>query len=72
MPAPDAVVADIVYVPLKTPLLREAESRGLRIVTGLGMLLHQAVPGFAQWFGVTPLVTPELEALILGDIERTA
>jgi len=69
---PDAVVADIVYVPLKTPLLREAESRGLRIVTGLGMLLHQAVPGFAQWFGVTPLVTPELEALILGDIERTA
>ncbi len=54
MPAPDAIVTDIVYVPLKTPLLREAEARGLRIVTGLGMLLHQAVPGFERWFGVTP------------------
>ncbi len=59
-------------MPLKTPLLREAEARGLRIVTGLGMLLHQAVPGFARWFGVTPKVTRELEALILDDIGTPA
>jgi shikimate dehydrogenase len=63
------VVADIVYVPLKTPLLAAAEARGLRIVDGLGMLLHQAVPGFARWFGVTPEVTPELRALVAADIE---
>jgi shikimate dehydrogenase len=69
---PDAIVTDIVYVPLKTPLLRAAEARGLRVVTGLGMLLHQAVPGFSRWFGVTPVVTPELETLILGDIGNTA
>lgn len=64
-----AVVADIVYVPLKTPLLVAAEARGLKTVDGLGMLLHQAVPGFARWFGVTPKVTPELRALIVADIE---
>jgi shikimate dehydrogenase len=64
-----AVVADIVYVPLRTPLLAAAEARGLRTVDGLGMLLHQAVPGFARWFGVTPQVTPELRALIVADIE---
>jgi shikimate dehydrogenase len=69
---PDAIVTDIVYVPLKTKLLRDAENRGLRIVGGLGMLLHQAVPGFARWFGVTPEVTPELEALIRRDIEKAA
>ena len=49
----DAVVDDIVYVPLETPLLAAAGARGLP-VDGLGMLLHQAVPGFARWFGVTP------------------
>ncbi len=65
---PGAVVYDIVYVPLITPLLREAEQRGHRIVDGLGMLLHQAAPGFARWFGVTPTVTPELRALLEGDI----
>jgi shikimate dehydrogenase len=65
----ETVVADIVYVPLKTPLLAAAEASGLRIVDGLGMLLHQAVPGFARWFGVTPEVTPALRALILDDIE---
>ena len=58
----DAVVADIVYVPLETPLLAAAAARGLRTVDGLGMLLHQAVPGFARWFGVTPTVTPDLRA----------
>jgi shikimate dehydrogenase len=65
----DAVVADIVYVPLKTPLLAQAEARNLRIVDGLGMLLHQAAPGFERWFGVAPEVTPELRALIVADIE---
>ncbi|MBF9233103.1 shikimate dehydrogenase [Microvirga alba] len=64
-----AIVADIVYVPLLTPLLAAATARDLRIVDGLGMLLHQAVPGFARWFGVTPQVTPELRALIVADIE---
>jgi shikimate dehydrogenase len=63
-----AAVADIVYVPLETPLLKQAKARGLRAVDGLGMLLHQAVPGFARWFGVTPAVTPKLRALIEADI----
>ncbi|MGO4706568.1 shikimate dehydrogenase [Microvirga sp. 2MCAF38] len=67
----NAAVADIVYVPLKTPLLAQAEKRGLRTVDGLGMLLHQAVPGFAHWFGVTPQVTAELRDLIVADIEGT-
>ena len=66
----DAVVTDIVYVPLQTPLLRAAEARGLRTVDGLGMLLHQAVPGFARWFGVRPEVTPELRARLVADIEQ--
>jgi shikimate dehydrogenase len=65
----DAVVADIVYVPLKTPLLAAAEVRGMRTVDGLGMLLHQAAPGFERWFGVAPEVTPDLRALIVADIE---
>ncbi|MGO4387749.1 shikimate dehydrogenase [Microvirga sp. 2YAF29] len=68
--APDnAIVSDIVYAPLRTPLLAAAEARGLRIVDGLGMLLHQAVPGFERWFGVKPQVTPGLRALIVADIE---
>ena len=56
----DAVVADIVYSPLETKLLEAARARGNRVVDGLGMLLHQAVPGFERWFGVRPEVTPEL------------
>jgi shikimate dehydrogenase len=64
-----AVVADIVYVPILTPLLAEAQARGLVIVDGLGMLLHQAVPGFEKWFGVRPEVTDELRALVQRDIE---
>ena len=68
----DAVVDDIVYVPLETALLRAARARGLRGVDGLGMLLHQAVPGFARWFGQTPVVTAELRALIVADIEKPA
>jgi shikimate dehydrogenase len=59
-----ALVTDIVYVPLETPLLADARALGLRTVDGLGMLLHQAVPGFEAWFGVRPEVTPELRALV--------
>jgi shikimate dehydrogenase len=58
------LVTDIVYTPLITPLLADAQQHGLKIVDGLGMLLHQAVPGFADWFGVTPEVTPELRARV--------
>lgn len=65
---PGTIVDDIVYVPLKTALLAEAERRGGVSVDGLGMLLHQAVPGFARWFGVTPQVTPALRAIIEADI----
>jgi shikimate dehydrogenase len=66
---PDAVVSDIVYVPLETPLLAAARGRGLRTVDGLGMLLHQAVPGFERWFGVRPEVTAELRDIVVADIE---
>lgn len=59
-----ALVTDIVYTPLETPLLAAAALLSLRTVDGLGMLLHQAVPGFEAWFGVRPEVTPELRALI--------
>jgi shikimate dehydrogenase len=64
-----AVVYDIVYAPLETPLLLQARTRGLRSVGGLSMLLNQAVPGFEHWFGQRPEVTPELRALIEADIK---
>jgi shikimate dehydrogenase len=68
-PLPDhAVVADIVYVPLETELLAAAHARGLRTSGGLGMLLHQAAPGFARWFGTLPQVTQELRDLVARDI----
>jgi shikimate dehydrogenase len=67
-----AVVHDVVYVPLETPLLVAARQRGHRTVDGLGMLLQQAVPGFARWFGVTPKVTGELRALVEADIRATS
>jgi shikimate dehydrogenase len=67
LPRP-AVVYDIVYVPLETPLLAAARARGHIPVDGLGMLLHQALPGFAAWFGVTPEVTPELREFVLAAI----
>jgi shikimate dehydrogenase len=57
-----AAVADIVYNPLQTALLKAASERGHRTMDGLGMLMHQAVPAFAGWFGITPSVTPELRA----------
>ncbi|RWD97190.1 shikimate dehydrogenase [Mesorhizobium sp.] len=64
-----AIVTDIVYVPLETPLLAAAGARGLKTVDGLGMLLHQAVPGFERWFGKRPEVTPQLRRMIVADIE---
>lgn len=63
-----AIVNDIVYVPLETPLLKEAKSLGLETVDGLGMLLHQAVPGFEKWFGIRPHVTKELRAHMLDQL----
>jgi shikimate dehydrogenase len=65
-----SVVYDIVYVPLETELLRAARARGNRVVGGLGMLLHQAVPGFEHWFGARPVVTAELRRLIEDDIRK--
>lgn len=65
---PTAIVCDIVYIPLETPLLAAARQRGLTVVDGLGMLLHQARPGFAAWFGVEPQVTPELRQFVLLDL----
>ena len=67
-----AVVTDIVYVPLVTPLLAAARKRGLRTADGLGMLLHQAVRGFSLWFGIRPDVTPELRALVEADLRPGA
>jgi len=66
-----AVVADLVYVPLVTPLLAAARARGLATADGLGMLLHQAVRGFSLWFGVKPTVTPELRALVEADLAQS-
>lgn len=69
---PSAVVTDIVYVPLETPLLAAAKKHGMRTADGLGMLLHQAVRGFSLWFGVKPEVTPELRALVEADLRAGA
>jgi shikimate dehydrogenase len=68
---PPAVVADLVYVPLQTPLLAAAQARGLKTADGLGMLLHQAVRGFELWFGQRPEVTPELRALVEDDLTKS-
>jgi shikimate dehydrogenase len=68
--APHAVVADLVYVPLRTPLLAAARSRGLKTADGLGMLLHQAVRGFELWFGQRPEVTAELRELVEADLTK--
>jgi shikimate dehydrogenase len=64
------VVADLVYVPLQTPLLLAARARGLRTADGLGMLLHQAVGGFSLWFGRKPEVTAELRARVEADLMK--
>jgi shikimate dehydrogenase len=63
-----ATVNDIVYVPLQTALLRKAAKRGNPTVDGLGMLLHQARPGFAAWFGKQPQVTTHLRQFVLTDL----
>jgi shikimate dehydrogenase len=68
--AKSTLVTDIVYTPLETPLLAAAKAEGLRTVDGLGMLLHQAVPGFAAWFGVEPEVTPALRARIEATLDH--
>lgn len=67
----DAVVSDIIYVPLTTPLLAAAKARGLKTANGLDMLLHQAVRGFELWFGKRPEVTKELFDLLAADIEKS-
>jgi shikimate dehydrogenase len=67
-----AVVADLVYVPQLTPLLRAAKARDLRVADGLGMLLHQAVRGFTLWFGKKPVVTAELRAALEADLGPSA
>jgi shikimate dehydrogenase len=65
---PSALVTDIVYVPLETAFLKSARVSGLKTMDGLGMLLHQAVPGFERWFGVRPEVTPNLRNMIEADL----
>lgn len=65
----EAVVNDLVYSPLQTGLLAAARARGNPAVDGLGMLLHQAVPGFAAWFGRRPAVTAELRAAVLRTLQ---
>ena len=67
-----AIVADLVYVPLVTPLIKAAKAKGLRTADGLGMLLHQAVRGFELWFGKKPEVTAELRALAEADLKASA
>ncbi len=64
----NAVVTDLVYVPLETVLLKAAKARGLRTADGLGMLLHQAVRGFEFWFGQRPQVTAELRGIVEADL----
>lgn len=66
--AEDLAVADAVYVPRETMLLRQAAAQNLRIIPGLGMLLHQAARSFAFWFGVEPDVDQEVQDLIARDI----
>ena len=67
---PDAVVNDVVYAPLRTPLLEAAAARGNPAVDGLGMLLHQARPGFAAWFGREPEVTAAARRLLAEDLAQ--
>lgn len=67
-----SIVTDIVYVPLKTPILAQAEAQGFAIVDGLGMLLHQAAPGFEKWFGRKPAVDAALRQIIIDDMAHHA
>ncbi|MDG0989028.1 MAG: shikimate dehydrogenase [Yoonia sp.] len=63
---PDTLVTDIVYSPLQTPLLAQAQAAGCRTIDGLGMLLHQGVPGFERWFGKRPEVDDATRQVVLG------
>jgi shikimate dehydrogenase len=63
---PTAMVSDLIYIPLETPLLAAARTRGHLTVNGLGMLLNQAIPAFEAWFGVKPEITDELRKAILA------
>ena len=67
--AENALVTDIVYAPLITPFLEKAQEQGFATVDGLGMLLHQAVPGFEKWFGTRPEVDAQLRAMVVADLE---
>ena len=62
---PTALVTDLIYAPLETAFLAQAHSFGCDVVGGIGMLLHQGVPGFEAWFGTRPTVDAEIEALVL-------
>lgn len=68
--AQGAVVTDIVYTPLETPLLKQAKELGYTTVDGLGMLLHQAAPAFEAWFGTKPKVSPLLKAMVVEDLNK--
>jgi shikimate dehydrogenase len=70
--ARDAVVSDIIYVPLPTRLLAEARQRGFRTCDGLDMLLYQAVRGFSLWFGIRPEVTKELRDMLAADVMQSS
>ena len=67
-----AVVADIVYTPLETPLLRDAARADLRVIDGLSMLMHQAAPGFREWFKGEAVVDDALRAILVKELERRA
>jgi hypothetical protein len=67
-----ALVADIIYTPLETPLLREARLRGNRTLNGLGMLLHQGRPAWKSWFGIEPGGPPRVRAIIVSILARCA
>jgi len=67
---PSAIVADIVYAPLETELLKDAKARGLKTADGLSMLMHQAAPGFRKWFGGEPVVDDDLRAKLVAELDR--
>lgn len=69
---PKAIIADIVYAPLETDLLRAAKTKGFRTIDGLSMLMHQAAPGFCAWIGAAPVVDDDLRAHLIGELKRRA
>ena len=69
---PKVIVADIIYVPLETSLIKHAKSRALRTVGGLGMLLHQSRPAWKPWFGIDPEITESLYSIMEKDIRGSA